>query len=82
MPKTSTPASARTCRTRSPEPQLLAGDRIIGVNDRPVTGRTELQKVLATFRGDRVKLNIIRNGERKNVFLPRNEAVKAGRVMN
>ena len=53
---------------------LRDGDKIIGVNDNPISSRAELRRELANFRGDRLKLNVIRNGERENLYLPKRQA--------
>ena len=50
------------------------GDRIIGVNDRPISGRADLRRAVRGFTGNRLKLNVIRNGERTNLFLPKRVA--------
>ena len=50
------------------------GDRIIGVNDNPISNRSDLRRAVRGFTGNRLKLNVIRNGERTNLFLPKRVA--------
>ena len=50
------------------------GDRIVGVNDNPVSNRADLRRAIRGFTGNRLKLNVIRNGERTNLFLPKRVA--------
>ena len=58
--------------------RLLPYDRIIGVNNRPVHDRVELNRALESFRGETLTLNVIRNGERVNLKLSRAQPDERG----
>ena len=56
---------------------LMPGDRVIGVNNNPIHGRSELRQAIRSYRGKSLTLNIVRNGERKNLTLTKREAANA-----
>lgn len=60
-----------------PTDRLMANDRIIGVNNRPVDDRAELNRAINNYDGDVLTLNVIRNGERMNLRLPKRTAEQA-----
>ena len=57
--------------------RLLPNDRIIGVNNRPIHDRQELNRAIDQFNGDMLRLNVVRNGSRMTVELPKREAQQA-----
>ena len=56
--------------------RLLPNDRIIGVNNRPIDDRAELNRVLRSFDGDSLTLNVVRDGDRVNLKLPKRAVQK------
>ena len=59
--------------------RLLPGDRILGVDGEPVGDHADLERAMKRFKGDMLSLNVLRNGERMTLRLPRREAAAAAR---
>ena len=57
--------------------RLRPGDRVIGVDDRPVADAAEMRRAIRDYSGNTLKLNVIRNGQRQNLFLPKRQAAAA-----
>lgn len=57
--------------------RLLPYDRIIGVNNRPVHDRAELNRALRNHSGDMLTLNVLRNGSSMSLRLPKRVAEEA-----
>ena len=58
-----------------PETQnLRPNDRIVGVEGEPIDDRRDLARALRGFNGDTLTLNVVRDGERVNLELPRRAA--------
>lgn len=61
---------------------VMQGDVIVAVDGRPVTRVSDLQRMIASYRpGDRVKLDVIRYGDRHSFDVPLMESDATGPVV-